>query len=441
MCPLKYRFRYVDGLPEEIVSSSLVFGSAIHAALEFFFSQQMAGEELPDLDMLLSVYQTNWQNRAEANVQFGKKETADSLHELAGRMLKAFLESDLTQQEGRIIGVEEELRGELSPEILDPPCDVLALSTSPQGVKNFLKGPLRYYSGLFNKLHQYGNDSELPVPECYYSSELNRMDGHIMLTLAACGLDDPDEDTKIRAVARGFDRAYVMLQLNRCYDSNQFQELLYTLHPLLRECPADEIEEQINKTILEEINTRRHTDAKSLLSYGQFKQVGYGDFNTRFLRYFLARIEEHIAKGIQCELSDTLYNYVSGTGRGNAYHVEHILARNDESRDLFMDEEGEFDEVMFENERNRFGGLLLLKGKDNISSNNEMYAHKLRTYTGSAPYLAQALVEDFYKSNSAMKEFQERSGFKFVAEPEFSRDALERRSELLYEIAKEIWQV
>ena len=119
MCPLKYRFRYVDGLPEEIVSSSLVFGSAIHAALEFFFSQQMAGEELPDLDMLLSVYQTNWQNRAEANVQFGKKETADSLHELAGRMLKAFLESDLTQQKGRIIGVEEELRGELSPEIPD----------------------------------------------------------------------------------------------------------------------------------------------------------------------------------------------------------------------------------------------------------------------------------------------------------------------------------
>ena len=97
MCSLKYRFRYIDGLPEELVSSSLVFGSAIHAALEFFFSQQLAGEELPDRDMLLSVYKTNWQNRAEANVQFGKKETADSLHELAGRMLKAFLESDLTR--------------------------------------------------------------------------------------------------------------------------------------------------------------------------------------------------------------------------------------------------------------------------------------------------------------------------------------------------------
>ncbi len=44
-CPLKYRFRYIDGLPEDCVSSSLVFGSAIHSAMEFFFSQQLAGEE------------------------------------------------------------------------------------------------------------------------------------------------------------------------------------------------------------------------------------------------------------------------------------------------------------------------------------------------------------------------------------------------------------
>ena len=34
-------------------------------------------------------------------------------------MLAAFLASDLTKQEGRIVGVEEELRGELSPELPD----------------------------------------------------------------------------------------------------------------------------------------------------------------------------------------------------------------------------------------------------------------------------------------------------------------------------------
>ena len=118
-CPLKYRFRYIDGLPEDCVSSSLIFGSAIHAAVEFFFSQQLAGEEAPSLDELLDVYQQSWRDRSEQEVRFAKTETADSLHQLADRMLAAFLASDLTNQAGRILGVEEELRGELSPELPD----------------------------------------------------------------------------------------------------------------------------------------------------------------------------------------------------------------------------------------------------------------------------------------------------------------------------------
>lgn len=118
-CPLKYRFRYIDGLPEDGVASSLVFGSAIHAAVEFYFTQQLAGEVEPDLNGLLAVYQQRWRDRSQQEVRFNKSETADSLHSLADRMLEAFLASDLTKQKGRIVGIEEELRGELSPELPD----------------------------------------------------------------------------------------------------------------------------------------------------------------------------------------------------------------------------------------------------------------------------------------------------------------------------------
>jgi hypothetical protein len=31
-CPLKYWFRYVDGVPEESVSATLIFGTDIHTA-------------------------------------------------------------------------------------------------------------------------------------------------------------------------------------------------------------------------------------------------------------------------------------------------------------------------------------------------------------------------------------------------------------------------
>ncbi len=326
--------------------------------------------------------------------------------------------------------------------IFDSPCnDALSMKQNPHGVKNFLKGPFRYYTRLFHRVRELGDNPDPDFPECYYNAQLNRMDGQVMLTIAACIVDDPDESAKIRAVARAFDRAYVVLQLNRAYDSNQFQELLYKLHPHLRGCPAGEIENRIRQLVLAEINERRNTNADTLLTYGQFKQVGYGDYNTRFLRYFLTRMEVFLADGMGRQLQDTLYNYVCGTGRGNAYHVEHILARNEESRAYFKASDGEVDEALFENERNRFGGLLLLKGQDNQSSGNELYADKLRTYTGSAPYLAQTLVPDFYKSNSAMQSFIKATGLEFKPATQFTRDVLEERSELLYAITKRIWNV
>ena len=38
-CPLRYYFRYIAGLPENIVASSLLFGIGMHAALEAHFSR------------------------------------------------------------------------------------------------------------------------------------------------------------------------------------------------------------------------------------------------------------------------------------------------------------------------------------------------------------------------------------------------------------------
>ena len=127
--------------------------------------------------------------------------------------------------------------------ILEDVCNnVLHLKDDAHNVKLFLKGPFRYYAKLFLKLRGLGEDPKSAIPECYYTAQLNRMDGQTMLALAACGIGDKAEDARIRAVARAFDRAYVMLQLNRAYDSNQFQELLYTLNPVLRGCPTENIE-------------------------------------------------------------------------------------------------------------------------------------------------------------------------------------------------------
>jgi putative RecB family exonuclease len=112
-CPLKYKFRYVDGLPEESVSSALVFGTGIHTAVEQHYQALLSGDPKPDLDALLFAYRSAWLPHDPDAISFGTKETRESLDDLAARMLAAFLSSPAASVQGRVLGVEEEIRGML----------------------------------------------------------------------------------------------------------------------------------------------------------------------------------------------------------------------------------------------------------------------------------------------------------------------------------------
>jgi len=112
-CPLKYKFRYIDGLPEESVSSALVFGTGIHSAVEQHFQAILSGEELPDVERLMFAYRSAWLPHDPDAITFGSTETRDSLDALASKMLTAFLNSPAASVQGRVLGVEEEIRGML----------------------------------------------------------------------------------------------------------------------------------------------------------------------------------------------------------------------------------------------------------------------------------------------------------------------------------------
>jgi CRISPR/Cas system-associated exonuclease Cas4 (RecB family) len=114
-CPLRYFFRYILGLPEKIISSSLVLGACIHASVQFHFEQLLSGRPAPDLDALLDVYQHTWQTYQGRTIQFPKGENRDSLGRLADRMLRSFRQSTFAHPEGTILGIEEELKGVLVP--------------------------------------------------------------------------------------------------------------------------------------------------------------------------------------------------------------------------------------------------------------------------------------------------------------------------------------
>lgn len=120
-CPLRFYFRYVLELPETPVSSSLAFGGAVHAAIEFHHRQFVNGRRAPNPEALLDVFWAAWSERTGDGVRFGKGEDLASLGGLADRLLKAFRASELARPAGRIVGVEETLRGQLArgcPDIL-----------------------------------------------------------------------------------------------------------------------------------------------------------------------------------------------------------------------------------------------------------------------------------------------------------------------------------
>ena len=114
-CPLKFHFKYCLGLPEETVSSSLVFGGAVHRAIEFHFRELLSGNPPPSSDALLGEFWEGWKERDLEQVRFGKGEDRESLGLLAERILTAFQQSEVAQPSGQILAVEEELRGPIVP--------------------------------------------------------------------------------------------------------------------------------------------------------------------------------------------------------------------------------------------------------------------------------------------------------------------------------------
>jgi len=138
-CPLRFYFRYVLRLEPEFKASSLIFGGAIHTALELHFRRPFEGSDAPTHDELIAAFDEAWRSEAKTQIRFGKTESADSLRDLAARMLAAFQDSDASQCEGQLLGIEEELRRAIMPDCPDilGRLDLIALDTDVVRIVDF----------------------------------------------------------------------------------------------------------------------------------------------------------------------------------------------------------------------------------------------------------------------------------------------------------------
>lgn len=310
----------------------------------------------------------------------------------------------------------------------------LKLDHNPKEVKKFLQNDFKYFTNLYAKILKYYKDDSLNngFSHVYYNN-LTEMDMQFLLILSSCSLNDPQEENKIKTIAYEVDRLFSLLQLQRSYGSNAFAVAIYKLSSSIREKDISEIRKEFDKTLLELLSDARGVPANAPLSYGFFKESGI-ELDKRFKRYFFARIEKFIADNTKLKMKHTLYDLVQNTGHVNGFHIEHILADNQENLDLFGK-----DEEKFKSERNRLGGLLLLKGKDNISSNNETYKKKLKSYANTL-YWNETLREDSYKSKLDFTEMINQYKLNFRPLNEFGQAELEERHKLLYDMVKHIWK-
>lgn len=299
-------------------------------------------------------------------------------------------------------------------------------------IKKFITQDVVYYSKLYNKI-EYSEDIFLR-----YCREINGLSGQYQNILSACEINDKDEDKKIKHIAKEYDRFWVLLNLNGIYDSIEFQDLTYQLNESLKNAPMENYREIFNALLTNIIKEKRSLETiNSLLDFQSFMERNYTNMNTKLLRYLFARVEQFICEHINEKPKNDVFYIASKTGERTAYHIEHILSRNDTNLSYFDNEEE------FEKQRNLLGGLLLLKDKVNISSSNEEYEDKLKTYNASLVW-GRSLCPDFYHhTNKDFLNFNEslKDGVQFESYDKFDKAALEKRSKLLYEIIKIIWEV
>lgn len=309
----------------------------------------------------------------------------------------------------------------------------LKLKHNPAEVKSFLEHTFIYYTQLYQKIWKAYSQYDSSYEHVFFN-KLNEMDGQFLLILSSCKLNDEEEEKKIAKISYELDRFFSLLQLQNAYESNTFTLTLYKISNEIREKPVDEIRFVFDKYLLEELSNRRNSKATQAIQYAFFRNTGI-NLNTRFKRYFFARIDKFLADNMNVNMKHPLEHLVSKTGLKTGFHIEHILSRNEENLKLFNSEQ-----ELFDRERNRLGGILLLKGKDNISSGNEPYSKKLRSYDNTL-YWNETLRDDFYKSKLDVEDLKKKYVLNELVpiNEKFGPNELESRQRLLFEMTKIIW--
>lgn len=91
-CSLKYKFQYIDLLPKPFKSSGLVFGSAIHSAINWLHKERMNGNGVT-WERLCRIFDADWYaQKLDAKIRYKNGEQELTLIVLAKEFLKLYFD-------------------------------------------------------------------------------------------------------------------------------------------------------------------------------------------------------------------------------------------------------------------------------------------------------------------------------------------------------------
>lgn len=312
---------------------------------------------------------------------------------------------------------------------------------NPKKIESFIKNEFKYFYKLYLKIWLTATKEN----NIYITSNFaNEQSSQFLLILSALKLNDPDEEAKINLVAKKIDQFYSISRLIGHYWDKD-QKIIMEINKEIRNKSLDDIEIAFNKIMVAYFNSKGISleNFNDVFQYDYFKNA---KIDGRFTKIILARVDYYLAELLNEQSfskQERIY-FIANSGNSpvNGFHLEHMFANEERIMNQFLDKNGDFDEKQFNEQRNRLGALILLKGNENLRTQNWLYKKKIKSYINSGFIWNRILTNSINPASLNNCKEPIKNSFKSYL-PDIngllSKDAIEERQNLLFKLIKKIY--
>lgn len=314
--------------------------------------------------------------------------------------------------------------------------------SNPSKIEKFIKNDFVYFYKLYLEIFAHAkNNSNLFIASNY----ANAQGQQFLLILSALKINDPEHQDKVNFVAKKFDQFFTISSLVEAGDNDARQKLYYELNKSIRNKTLSELNDAFDSVTIPYF-TEQGFPINEFNDIFQYKYFEKTKIDGRFSKYVLSRVDWFLADLLneQSFAKQESLHFITHSGNRptHGFHIEHMFSNNEKIMEQFTDSNGEFDEKLFIDERNRLGAVILMKGNENIRTSNWVYKKKFKSYQNSGFIWNRILTNSINPASLNNCSDEIKDLFK-AYEPDddglLTRDAINERQELLFKIITRIY--